>query len=261
MSAPSMFHKRLLIVAGKGGVGKSTVSAALALLAARRGKKVLVCEIHGTERMSHFFERPPVGPKVTEMRPNLFAVNVQPREAMIEYARMKVRLGPLYNLVFENRFVRYFLDAFPGLNELVMLGKVWYHVEEVEKRSRKPVWDLVIVDAPATGHGVFFLEFPQVVLEAIDGGPLAFYAAKMRDLLVDPARTELQLVTLPEEMPVREAIDLRRELQERLHIPIGHLFVNAVREPLFNTREYEDYHLLEDVLRSSPPEEPGLTKL
>jgi anion-transporting ArsA/GET3 family ATPase len=258
MESPSIFQKRLLIVAGKGGVGKSTVSAALALAASRHGKRVLIAEILGAERVSHYFEVPPVGQTIKQIRPNLFAVNIKPRDAMREYALMVLRLKTLYNIVFENKLVRYFLDAFPGLNELVMLGKVWYHVEEKDKRTGKPKWDLIVVDAPATGHGVFFLEFPQVVLDAIESGPLAFYAGKMRDLLTDRERTSMQIVTIPEEMPVKEAIDLRRVVEERLHIPIGYLIVNAVHPPLFNKREYEDYHLLHEIVG---PGDPQVSKL
>jgi anion-transporting ArsA/GET3 family ATPase len=253
MNPPALLQKRLLIVAGKGGVGKSTVAAALALNASRQGKRVLVAEIHGAERMSYFFEVAPVGPNIREIRPNLFAVNVQPRDAMREYALMVLRLKALYNLVFENKLVRYFLDAFPGLNELVMLGKIWYHVEETDKKTGRPRWDLVVVDAPATGHGVFFLEFPQVVLAAIQGGPLAFHAARMREMLTDPRRTSLQIVTLPEEMPVREALDLRRVLQDELKIPLGYVFVNCVHPPLFNQREFEDYRLLLELADAKLP--------
>jgi anion-transporting ArsA/GET3 family ATPase len=253
MDSLSIFQKRLIIVAGKGGVGKSTVSAALALAASRGGKRVLVAEIHAGERMSHFFEVPPVGSEITQIRPNLFAVNIQPRDAMREYALMVLRFRTLYDLVFGNRFVRSFLQAFPGLNELVMLGKVWYHVEEVERRTGRRRWDLVIVDAPPTGHGVFFLEFPEVALEAVPSGPLAAQLAKMRDLLTDPVRTSLQIVTVPEEMPVKEAIDLRRIVQQ-LRIPMGFVFVNAVQPTLFNKREYEDYELLRQLTRERHPE-------
>lgn len=258
MDSPAIFQKRLLVVAGKGGVGKSTVSAALALIASRLGKRVLVAEIHGSERMSHFFEVPPVGPRITEIRPNLFAVNIQPKDAMREYALMVLRFETVYHLVFENRLVRYFLDAFPGLNELVMLGKVWYHVEERDRHTGRPRWDLVVVDAPPTGHGVFFLEFPTVVLRAIPTGPIAQYAQKYVDLLTDPTRTSLQIVTLPEEMPVKEAIDLRAVVQDQLHIPLGYLFVNAVHPPLFNARELEDYELLR---RLTDTRDPALSRL
>lgn len=246
---PSIFHKRLIVVAGKGGVGKSTVSAALGLMAARHGKRVLLCEIHGTNRMSHLFERSPAGPRITEILPNLHVVNIEPAEAMREYALMKLRLETLYRIVFENKMVRYFLKAFPGLNELVMLGKVWYHTVEVDKRTKRPRWDLVIVDTPATGHGLFFLELPDVVLSTVptSAGPLTAEVTKMRELLRDPQRTSLQIVTLPEEMPVKEAVDLHQKVTS-MGIPVGHVFVNGVHTPLLNGREQEDLRLLSDVL-------------
>ena len=258
---PSLFSKRLIVVAGKGGVGKSTVSAALALVAARRGKRVLLCEIHGTDRIAHFFEAPPVGPTIRQLRPNLFAVNVQPADAMREYALMKLRFEAVYRMVFENRLVSYFLKAFPGLNELVMLGKVWYHTIEVDKRTRRPRWDLVIVDAPATGHGLYFLEFPDVALGAVPSGagPLISEVTKMRELLLDPVRTSLQIVTLPEEMPVKEAIDLRARV-EAIGVPMGYLVVNGVQVPLLNAREEEDLASIRAFAGGRFPELETLTE-
>lgn len=257
---PSLFSKRLIVVAGKGGVGKSTVSAALALVAARRGKRVLLCEIHGADRVAHNFEVPPVGTTVRQIRPNLFAVNVQPAEAMREYALMKLRFEAVYRMVFENRMVAYFLKAFPGLNELVMLGKVWYHTVEVDKRTQRPKWDLVIADAPATGHGLYFLELPDVALGAVPSGagPLTAEVTKMRALLRDPARTSLQIVTLPEEMPVKEAIDLRARV-EAIGVPMGYLFVNGVQVPLLNAREEEDLARIRDITGNAHPTLRALT--
>jgi anion-transporting ArsA/GET3 family ATPase len=247
-SNPAILRKRLIVVAGKGGVGKSTVSAALALSAARRGKRVLLCEIHGTDRMSHFFGVPPVGTRIREIRPNLFAVNVLPHEAMREYAIMKLRFETVYRMVFENRMVSYFLKAFPGLNELVMLGKVWYHTVEEDRRTRRPRFDLVIADTPATGHGLFFLELPDVALNAVPSGagPLTSEVRKMRELLVDPRRTSLQIVTLPEEMPVKEAMDLRAKVSA-MGIPLGYVIVNGVQTPLLNAREEEDLRRLREI--------------
>jgi anion-transporting ArsA/GET3 family ATPase len=128
-----------------------------------------------------------------------------------------------------------------------MLGKVWHHVtQDTDRQTGRPRFDLVIVDAPATGNSVFFLEFPTAVLSAIASGPIAYYARRQREMLTDPRITSLQLVTLPEEMPVREALDLRRMVEE-LEIPLGYVFVNAVHAPLFNAREQEDYRMLREL--------------
>ena len=122
MQGPDLLDKRLLIVTGKGGVGKSSVAAALALLAARRGKRVLVCEVNAQERVAPLLGAAPSGPVTRQVADNLYTVNVTPPEAMREYGLMVLRFRTIYEAVFENRLVRYFLRVIPSLAELVMLG-------------------------------------------------------------------------------------------------------------------------------------------
>ena len=232
---PELLDRRLLVVTGKGGVGKSTVSAALALLAARAGKRVLVCEVNAQERVAPMLGAPPSGPETREVEPNLFTVNVAPREAMREYGLMVLRFRSIYDAVFENRVVRFFLRAIPSLAELVMLGKILHEVR-VEERGR-PRWDLVVLDAPATGHAVQLLRTPAALLDTVPPGPLRRDAEWMHALLVDPATTALSIVTLPEEMPVNEAIDLDAQVRGVLGMPRGALFVNAMPDARFTAGE------------------------
>ena len=157
---PALLDRRLVVVTGKGGTGKSTMSAAVALAAARRGKRVLVCEVVAKERVADFFGKPASGPQIRELLPNLYSVHVRPREAMREYALMTLKYETLYKLAFENPAARYFLAAAPSLAEIVMLGKVWWHATQETERGR-PRWDLVVLDAPATGHGLTFLTVPE----------------------------------------------------------------------------------------------------
>ncbi len=222
---------------GKGGVGKSTVAAALALLAARAGKRVLVCEVNAQERVAPLLGAPPAGARVAEALPGLFTVNVTPHEAMREYGLMVLKFRTIYEAVFENRLVRYFLRAIPSLAELVMLGKILNEVR-AEERGR-PRWDLVVVDAPATGHAVQLLRVPSALVDTVPGGPLRHDAEWMQALLVDPARTALAIVTLPEEMPVNEAIELDAQVRAVLGIARGGLFVNAMPEARFGAEEAE----------------------
>ncbi|MBX5483388.1 MAG: ArsA family ATPase [Myxococcaceae bacterium] len=210
-------EQRLWVVSGKGGVGKSTVTAALALASARQGHRTLVCEINVQERISAFLERPEVGPEIRQLDPNLFAVNVRPEEAMREYALMIVRFERVYRTVFENRLVKYFLRFIPSLQELVLLGKVLFHLQEKTADGRWK-WDRIIMDAPATGHAITFLNVPQVILDTVPPGPMATQAERMRDLLTDPQTTAAILVTLPEEMPVNETVDLYRAMGRQLQI-------------------------------------------
>jgi anion-transporting ArsA/GET3 family ATPase len=230
-------------VTGKGGVGKSTVSAALALLGARAGKRVLVCEVNAQERIAPLLGAPPAGPVIREALPGISTVNVTPRESMREYGLMVLKFRTIYDAVFENRMVRYFLKAIPSLAELVMLGKI-LHEARVEERGR-PRWDLVVVDAPATGHAVQLFRVPAVLVDTIPAGPLRRDAEWMRDLLLDPARTALSIVTLPEEMPVNESIELDAQVREILGVPRGVLFVNAMPEARFSAAERERLARLE----------------
>ena len=231
----ALLHRRLLIVTGKGGVGKSTVAAALALRAAREGRRVLVCELNTASRVAPLLGAPPTDGTMREARPGLSTLVVTPRDAMREYGVMVLRFRPVYQAVFENRLARYFLRAIPSLSELVMLGKVLHEVRSQE--LGRPRWDLVVLDAPSTGHAVQLLRVPAVLLDTVPPGPLRKDAQWMQAMLVDPACTALVLVTLPEETPVNEAIELDATVRTVLRMPRGALMVNAMPEARFAPQE------------------------
>jgi anion-transporting ArsA/GET3 family ATPase len=197
---------------------------------------VLVCEVNASqERIAPLLGAPPAGAAVRMARPGIFTVNVTPPEAMREYGLMVLKFRTIYDAVFENRLVRYFLRAIPSLAELVVLGKILNEVR-LEDAGR-PRWDLVIVDAPATGHAVQLLRVPSALLDAVPAGPLRRDAEWMQALLVDPRKTALALVTLPEEMPVNEAIELDAQVRGVLGIHREALFVNAMPEARFAEAE------------------------
>ncbi len=228
--------RRLHIVTGKGGVGKSTVTAALALAAQREKKRVLVCEVTAKERVASLLGAPDCGPEVKRIDESIWSVHVRPAEAMREYALMVVRFRAIYNAVFENRLVRYFLRAVPSLPEIVELGKVWWHVVKEQDEEGKPRWDAVILDAPATGHGISFLRTPRTILELVSEGPMVRDMKRMQAMLTDPALTAIHVVTMPEEMPVNEAVDLHQAIVE-MQLPEGRLFLNHHFERRFSADE------------------------
>ena len=166
----SPLDKKFLFVVGKGGVGKTTVSAALALAAVKAGKRVLVAQCNAKDRMGRLLSVDPIGPQIRQVAPGLDAVNMEPQAALEEYGLMVLKVRALYKLVFENRFVSAFLRGTPGLEAWAMLGKAQHHaLEQVHGQDR---YDLVIVDAPATGHGLDLLRVPKVIVHVAPPGLL-----------------------------------------------------------------------------------------
>jgi anion-transporting ArsA/GET3 family ATPase len=165
---------------------------------------------------------------------------------------MVVKVRAIYQAVFENRVVRFFLRAVPSLSETLMLGKILH--EARSESGGKPRWDLVVVDAPATGHAVQLLGVPQALLDTVPAGPLRRDAEWMQALLVDPARTSVVLVSLPEEMPVSETVELDAQVRDRLHLPRGPVFVNAMPDARF-TRGEQDR--LREITGAEPPVGPA----
>jgi anion-transporting ArsA/GET3 family ATPase len=217
--------RRLILVVGKGGVGRSTVAAAIAGRCAAQGKATLLYETSANDRFGDYFGKPPVGTTPAQLAPNLWAVNATPASALAEYGLMVLRWKSVYEMVFENRVSKAFLRAIPGLDDYALLGKAWFHTTE-EKRG-KPVWDTVVFDMPASGHAASMLRVPWVIVDTVPEGPLTRDARTIKELLCDPARTSAVLVTLAEEMPVNEAIELEAKLTKVGIVP-QQLLVNQV---------------------------------
>jgi anion-transporting ArsA/GET3 family ATPase len=206
----SVFDKRLVLVLGKGGVGRSTIAAAVAGQCARAGRKTLLYQTNANDRFGNYFDKPPVGTELAQLAPNLWAVNATPASALAEYGMMVLRWRSVYEMVFENRVTRAFLRAIPGLDDYALLGKAWFHTTET--KWGKPVWDTVVFDMPASGHSMSMLRVPWVIVDTVPEGPLTRDARTVKELLTDRARTAAVLVTLAEEMPVNEAVELEDKL-------------------------------------------------
>ena len=229
-----LLDRRFLFVVGKGGVGKTTVATALALEASRRGKKVLLAMVNCKERVSRLLGTDPIGPEIVTLRENLDAVNMTPDAAMEEYGMMILKVRAVYNALFSNRLVRAFLRGTPGLEAWSMLGKAFYHASPPKG---EPDYDLVIVDAPATGHALDMLRVPFVIESVAPAGMLRRDAARAVELFRDPAQAGAVVVTLPEYMPVSETLDLTSALTEELKISVLHLVINRVLPVLFAEKE------------------------
>jgi anion-transporting ArsA/GET3 family ATPase len=231
-------ERRFVFVTGKGGVGKTTVTAALSYALASRGKRVLIAMCRAKERISTIFDCPPVGPEIVPVSERVWAVNIEPERAFEEYGQMILRVPALYRVVFQNRYVRSFLPAVPGLAEWAMLGKAWYHTTE-----RLPAgghrFDVVLLDAPATGHGLDMLRVPRVILEVAPPGILRRDAELAWEMFQDASATSVVVVTLPEEMPITESLELSRSIERDLGLPLGAVVVNGVVSQLFSEGEQD----------------------
>lgn len=226
-----LLDKRFVAVIGKGGTGKTTVSAALALLAASRGKRVLVAMSQARERISAMLETEFVTSEVKRILPNIDAVNLDPEVALEEYGMMVLKVRALYKAVMDNRAVKGFLRAVPGMDAWAMLGKTLYHAKQKDDSGR-PLYDLVILDAPATGHGLQMLRVPQVITDVAPVGLLRREAEDGLRVLRDPSHTAMVVVTLAEEMPTSETEELVPQLAQ-MKLPLGKIVINNVLPPLF----------------------------
>jgi hypothetical protein len=224
----SLLDLRFVMLSGKGGVGRTTVAAALARVAADAGKHVLLAEAATTDRLGRMFGRAPLGTRVERLAEGIDGVNITPESSLHEYGLLTLHSELVTRALFENRAVRGFLGAIPGLDAYAVLGKVWWHTTEVA--TGRPRYDLVVFDGPATGHASQMLRIPQAILDAMPKGPLARDARAIRDLLHDPARAALTIVTLAEALPAREASELAAAARGPLGIPLGPLVVNALPE-------------------------------
>lgn len=242
---PHLLDKRVVFVLGKGGVGKSVVSASLGLLAAGRGHKVIVAESSGAETMSALFDRDPVGYTPGALAENLHGLSITPNAAVEEYLVRTLRFRLVYEMVFRNRFVEPFMNAVLGLSDLITVGKVmdldWERIDgSVGPDAEGPLkYDLIVVDSPATGHGLSLLKSPQAMMDVTRVGPLHANARLVQDLLSNRTKTTVVLVTLAEDMPVSETIQAATVLREMVDIEIAGIVVNGVTPRLFSTPEEE----------------------
>jgi len=221
-----VFGRRLHFVVGKGGVGKTTIAAALVRMLSERGLRTLAVEMDTSGRLPAVLgARASVGTPVA-VAPNLSVVSIDGRAALEEYLGLIIPVKRLLSTVFSSRIYQYFVAAAPGLKELMTVGKVWY--EATRREDDRLVWDVVVVDAPATGHGLQYLRMPQAARDTFGTGLVQREAQRIVDLLQDPRTTAVHLVTLAEDMPVTEALEAHAQITGPLGLPAGAMIVNRV---------------------------------
>ena len=236
LAVPGLLNRRLIFVTGKGGVGKSTVAAALGLLAARRGMRTIVAELQSQERVQSTFAHQVEHFVEVELAPRLFTISIDPQHAMEEYLRVKT--GPVGQALGSSRLFHAFAMATPGMRELLSMGKIW-ELAQLQRRTRGAApYDLVIVDAPATGHGVGLLRTPKTFAEIARVGPIAHQGKTIAATIADRDFTGVVAVATAEEMPVNETLLLREELA-RDELQLDAVIVNAVYPPRFDERQVQ----------------------
>jgi len=254
------FDLKFVVVVGKGGVGKSTMAASLALAHAAAGKRVLLAMCNSKERLSYMLGVEPIGHEIVQVAERVHAVNMEPGAALEEYGLMILKVRALYKLVFENRFVSAFLRGTPGMEAWAMLGKAQFHAFET-RPDGSPRYDTVIVDAPATGHGLDLLRVPKVIVDVAPPGLLRREAEKAWKLFSDPRQSGVLLVTLPEELPTNETLELYRALRGELGLPVCGVALNMVHDRLFDEASRKALRSMKSELSSADLSSPLLAPI
>src|SRR3954452_9136652 len=229
----ALLDKPLLVVTGKGGVGKSTVAAALGMAAAARGLRTIVAEVAARDDVSRAVgsDEAPGGDGPTfaerDLGAGLHHISIDPESALEEYVKDQLPRG-VADLLASSRMFSYLVAATPGLRELLTVGKVWELAQPDRRTPGAHPYDLVILDAPATGHGVAVLTAPGTFAGAARVGPVARQGGIIHEMLADPERTAVVAVSTAEEMPVNETLSLRRALRDGLGQEVAAVVVNRV---------------------------------
>ena len=238
-----LLDRRLLLVTGKGGVGKSSVAAAVALLSAQRGRRTLACEVDAKGDLADFYETSQPGFEPERVQRNLWSMSMDTEASLREYLHLQLRIPGVAGIRPLARAFDFVATAAPGVREILTVGKVGWEVRERH-------YDLVVVDAAATGHIVGQLTAPQAINDLVHVGQIREQTGWLADLLADRATTGLVVVTTPEEMPVNETIELVGRVRSETRIDVAAVVVNRVLPELFSGADEEVFERLSEPVMS-----------
>ncbi len=233
----TILNKRVIFVAGKGGAGKTTVTAALAMAAASHNKNVLVVETHENDALGSLFGQTGFTEKPSMIDSNIWGMRIDPKIVLEEYIQKFVTVSFVAHQIINSRIFEHLAVATPGLKEVMILSEIWRFEQKTDSNTKTPLYDLIIVDSPATGHGLSLLRVPSTLTSMLQTGPIATQTRWVEDMLQDSTRTCLILVALPEELPVNEALEFERKAENDLNMCVAAIIVNMVYPTIFSPKE------------------------